>query len=336
LTSTVLRPLFSLLSPAGPRARLSVLIFHRVLRAPDPLLPGEMDAERFDQVCRWLASWFNVLPLDDAVRRLRGATLPARAAAITFDDGYADNHDVALPILQRHGLSATFFVATGFLDGGRMWNDTVIEAVRRTSAQQWDLDACGLPEVTRLELASLAQRQAAIPQLLNAIKYLEPGRRDAVVAGVARIAAADLPHDLMMSSEHVRRLHQAGMQVGAHTVTHPILARLPAAAARKEVAESKHALEQLLQERVALFAYPNGKPQQDYGREAVDIVAQCGFDAALSTAWGSARQGGDRYQLPRFTPWDRARTRFGLRMLRNLATPGSRVETPQPSARIAA
>lgn len=320
--STLLRPVLGLLSPAGRRARLSVLIFHRVLHEPDALLPGEMHAQRFDQLCGWLVDWFNVLPLDEAVRRLRDGCLPARAAAITFDDGYADNHDVALPILQRHGLSATFFIATGFLDGGRMWNDTVIEAVRRARAPTINVGAGAIADVARLELGSVAQRQEAIALLLGAIKYLEPERREAAVGAVAAAAAVDLPQGLMMSSDQVRGLRRAGMQIGAHTVSHPILARLPAEEVRKEVVDSKHALEELLQERVALFAYPNGKPHQDYGREAVDIVRHCGFDAALSTAWGSARRNNDPLQLPRFTPWDRHRARFGLRMLRNLATSG--------------
>lgn len=111
------RPLFSTLSPAGSGARLSILIFHRVLPAPDPLFPGEPDAQRFDEICRWLAKWFRVLDLNDALAGLRRGDLPARAAAITFDDGYADNSDVAVPILQRHGLTATFFIATGYVDG---------------------------------------------------------------------------------------------------------------------------------------------------------------------------------------------------------------------------
>ena len=128
----MIKPLLTLLSPAGRRARLSVLIFHRVLPRPDPLFPGVIDAAGFDAICRWVKGWFNVLALDDAARRLRDGSLPERALAITFDDGYADNHDVALPILLRHGLPATFFIATGFLDGGRMWNDTVIESIRRT------------------------------------------------------------------------------------------------------------------------------------------------------------------------------------------------------------
>ena len=71
--------------------------------------------------------------------RLQQGRLPPRALAITFDDGYADNRTVAAPLLERHGLPCTFFVATGFLDGGRMWNDTLIETVRRAPGQTLDL-----------------------------------------------------------------------------------------------------------------------------------------------------------------------------------------------------
>jgi peptidoglycan/xylan/chitin deacetylase (PgdA/CDA1 family) len=70
--------------------------------------------------------------------------LPERAAAITFDDGYADNFTRALPLLREQGLPATFFVATGFLDGGRMWNDTISEAIRRCNEDVVDLSAIGL------------------------------------------------------------------------------------------------------------------------------------------------------------------------------------------------
>jgi peptidoglycan/xylan/chitin deacetylase (PgdA/CDA1 family) len=63
---------------------------------------------------------------------------------ITFDDGYADNVEVALPILLRYEIAADFFVSTGFLDGGRMWNDTVIEAFRATPLDRVDLGDFGL------------------------------------------------------------------------------------------------------------------------------------------------------------------------------------------------
>ncbi len=102
----------------GPR--LSILIFHRVTPEADPLFPNEMQARRFEVLCAMLARDYQVLTLARAVRLRQQARLPPRALVITFDDGYADNATHALPILQRHGLAATFFVSTGFLDGGRM------------------------------------------------------------------------------------------------------------------------------------------------------------------------------------------------------------------------
>jgi peptidoglycan/xylan/chitin deacetylase (PgdA/CDA1 family) len=128
-TARWLRVPLRLLSPGGARGRLSILIFHRVLAAPDPLFPAELDLRSFEERMRWIRGWFSVLPLDDAVVALARGTLPDRALAITFDDGYADNVTVALPILLRLRLHATFFIASAYLDGGTMWNDRVIDAV---------------------------------------------------------------------------------------------------------------------------------------------------------------------------------------------------------------
>lgn len=318
MLNPVARGLISALSPAGARARLSILIFHRVLRERDPLFPSEVTAAEFDAICSWLRDWFDVLPLGDAVARLRQDRLPARALAITFDDGYADNHDVALPILQRHGLSATFFVATRFLDGGRMWNDTLIEAVRGVTGPGLELAGTPAAAVGPLSCGSLEERRRAIGTLIGATKYLAPPERDAWVDAVAAASGAAMPSDLMMSSAQVRALRAAGQEIGAHTDSHPILARLSPMQMEQEIRTGRERLEGLLGERVALFAYPNGQPGTDYTPEAVEIVRRLGFDAAVSTAWGAARRGADRFQLPRFTPWDRSRLRFGARLAANL------------------
>jgi len=311
----VLKPLFSLQSPAGPKARLSILIFHRVLAAPDPLFPGEIHARRFDTVC----GWFNVLPLDEAVSRLQCGTLPARAACITFDDGYADNHDQALPILRRHGLNATFFIATGFLGGGRMFNDSVIEILRRADGPWLDLGSLGLDGMDRLELRGPDQRRRAIGAILATIKYRPLDEREEITRAIQARAGVDrLPDDLMMTPEQVRVLRRAGMRIGAHTRSHPILARLGRDAARAEIEGGRDDLQHLLGEPVTLFAYPNGKPGEDYSRESVALVQDAGFEAAVSTAWGTAGIASDLFQLPRFTPWDRGRTCFGLRLIGRL------------------
>lgn len=314
----MLRNLFQLISPTGARGRLSILIFHRVLPKPDPLFPEEIDAERFDRLCGWIKQWFQVLPLNRAMQDLETGRLPARALSITFDDGYADNHDVALPILQRHGLSATFYIATGFLDGGRMWNDSVIESVRQSKLPVLDMEGSFASALGRFDLGSVALRRAAIDKVIGSIKYKPIEERSAWVQAVAERSGAPLPSNLMMTSAQVKALHRAGMQIGAHTVSHPILARLSRDEARREIAGSKESLEHLLGERVGLFAYPNGKPGADYNDDSVAIVRELGFDSAVSTAWGAARQTVDRFQIPRFTPWDRTRLRFGARLLRNL------------------
>ena len=303
------------------RSRLSTLIYHRVLPHPDPLFPDELDAARFDAQIGRLKQCFNIIPLRDAIDALRKGTLPERAACITFDDGYADNAEIALPILQKHGVSAVFFIASGFIDGGRMWNDTVIEFIR-AAPDVIDLRSLGHGE---LVLDSVAKRQGAIKTLLNALKYLPLAARQEHVDALCAQLPGQLPANLMMRSSQVRQLHQAGMDIGGHTVWHPILARMDSAGARREIADGKDALEGMIGAPVNLFAYPNGKPGQDYLSDHVAAVKAVGFKAAVSTSWGAARPGGDLFQLPRYTPWEPQRLRFMLRMVQNLRRAGATV-----------
>ncbi len=297
-----------------PVPRLSVLIFHRVLRQFDPLRPSEPTVGEFEARMHWIAANFNVLPLSEAVKALAAGRLPRRALSITFDDGYADNHDLALPALKKTGLTATFFVASGYLDGGCMFNDAVIEAVRRAPGPVLDLSPFGMD---RYPLTSDGDRRAAIARILETLKYLPPTQRQVQVERICESAGAAPPRDLMMTSSQVAALHRAGMEIGAHTVSHPILAKIGIDEARDEIASGRRQLEEIIGARVGLFAYPNGRPQRDYEGAHVALVRELGFDAAVSTAWGAARAGCDAFQIPRFTPWDRSDLRFGLRLLRN-------------------
>ncbi len=310
------RILGNLLSPAGERGRLSILIYHRALAAPDPILHDVIDAAAFERQMTLLRDEFNVLPLSEACARLARGALPARAACITFDDGYADNEQVALPVLQRLGLPATFFVSTGFSEGGIMFNDGVIEAVRHAPAGTHDLSSLGLGTHS---LGDSTSRRAAIDALIGQLKYRPLGERGALVDRLAAALRSTLPTGLMMRPAQIRRLHDAGMEIGGHTVNHPILTVLDEQQARAEIVGGKRRLEEITGAPVTLFAYPNGKPGRDYGPRDVELVKQAGFTAALSTSAGVAKRGSDLFQLPRFTPWDRSPHRFGLRLLINCA-----------------
>lgn len=298
---------------SGPR--LSILIFHRVHAETDPIFPDEPDSVHFDRLMRFVANTYSVMSLGQAVTRLIEGRLPPYPLVVTFDDGYADNAEIALPILTRHGLTATFFVSTGFLDGGRMWNDSVIECIRASNQSNLDLADYGLGICS---LSGHAERRATINGLLHHIKYLPLTERETSIALLQKLTrVAQLPSKLMMTSDQVRALHRAGMEIGAHTVRHPILASLSTEESAFEIRTSKNCLESITQAPVEVFAYPNGKPGRDYDGRHVELVRQLGFRGAVSTAVGVARPGNDLFQLPRFTPWERTLPLWATRLLLN-------------------
>lgn len=293
--------------------RLMILIYHRVLERHDYMRPSEPDERQFDWQMRLLSRYLHPLSLSEATRRLADGTLPERAVCVTFDDGYADNLKVALPVLQRWGIPATVYVATGFLDGGRMWNDTVIESVRTIKSEQLDLAAFDLGF---FNLADEAARRQSAQQVLVAIKHLDPQQRSDVTRHIASLAD-ELPGDLMLESGQLRELHGSGIEIGAHTHNHPILASLDDDAAVAEIATGKARLEDIINAPVESFAYPNGQPGKDFHPCHRDSLAGLGFNCAVTTQQGVAAADTDPFMLPRFTPWDRQPARFLARLLLN-------------------
>lgn len=291
--------------------RLSIVLFHRVLAAPDSLLVDEPDIASFAEQMRWLRASFRVLPLRAAVEHLVAGTLPARALCITFDDGYRDNAQNALPVLQSLGLPASFFVTTRYIDGGMMWNDRVVEAVRHWPGTGMDL--------RRFELGLHGfetGRAGALASLLPQIKYRPYAEREALADELLALSGAPTTR-MMMDEAEILGLHRAGMEIGGHTVSHPILCALDEAAAGAEIRDNKRTLEGIIGAPLWSFAYPNGQPHRDYDARHIAILRECGYHCALSTSPGTADQGTSRYQLPRFTPWDRSAPKYLARMLKN-------------------
>lgn len=306
------RAALSLLSPPGRRARLQVLTYHRVLEQRDPLVPDEPDAAAFRAQMTALARLCSVLPLPEAAERLAAGTLPARAACVTFDDGYANNHQVAAPILEKLGLPATFFIAGGAVDRGIMWNDLVIEATRRTPAA---LD-CAPIGGDAVPLPDGAARAAAVPRILDSMKYRPLDERwEAAVALYERNVEGPPPR-LMMTRGQVRDLARRGFDVGGHTVSHPILATLPPAEARQEIVGCWEWVRDVTGVAPRSFAYPNGRPGRDFGPEHAAMAREAGFEVAVTTLWASARRSDDPLQLPRYTPWETDPTGLWARLVK--------------------
>ena len=309
----ILKALTALAAPAGPRSKLSVFYFHRVLAEPDPLLAEEPDAQMFDRLLGWIGSQYRVLDPVEACDRLYAGTLPSRPAVITFDDGYRDNYSVALPLLQKHRMQAAFFVSTAFLDGGMMFNDRVIEAVRNYAG-----DEIRVPEGNEvLPLRGIDQRRQAIDRILALIKHLPPRERLIRVDKLERVAGGNPRTDVMMSPGEVAALHRAGMRIGGHTRTHPILLALDDKSAKLEIEGGLDDLASITGERSAIFAYPNGRFGSDFDSRHVAMLKSTGIRYGFTTHSGVSSAQSPRLMLPRFTPWDRTRIRFLLRSLLN-------------------
>jgi len=298
------------------QGRIIIINYHRVLAEPSPLLASEPDLKIFTWQMELLARCFNVLSLSEALRAIDSGKVPPRAVCITFDDGYRSVHDLALPVLRRLGLSATVFVSSGFVGDDTMWNDRIVEAVQSLKSDELDLRDFGLGV---FPLQSIGERVATLGRVTEATKYLSPPERQRLTEQLEALLG-DLPSKgLMLTPEMVCNLDRHGIEIGAHTISHPILTSLEDAAALDEIRGSKEALEAILDKPVRLFAYPNGKAGKDFDARHVSMVRQAGFDAAFTTAVGAITASQDRFQLPRSRPWDRTPFRFALRLLQWLA-----------------
>jgi peptidoglycan/xylan/chitin deacetylase (PgdA/CDA1 family) len=292
----------------GPSPWLPVFTYHRVHPNPDdnPFDDGVVDAtpDEFDRQMAIVSRSFNPLGIDQLCDWADGRPLPPNPVAITFDDGYLDNHQHALPILQRHGVRATFFIATTYISERRLfWWDRICYLVKHARGDTLTL---GYPAPYRGDLAN--DRRGVLRYVLRLVKDqfdLDlPRLLDELTAasGLPWSDAIERAHAdrMLMTWDHVRALRAAGMDVQSHTRTHRVLHTLPHARLQDELAGSKADLERELGEPVRAVSYPIGK--RIHERPAIrDAVRDAGYAIGFSNATGVNHLWGklDRYDVHR-------------------------------------
>ncbi len=242
----------------------------------------EITPEFLDETLLALArNGFELASLDDVPARLAA---PGRKpfAALAFDDGYRDNLQYALPILERHKAPFTINVATSFADGtGRLWWLELEETIRRAAGVAFE------GEVVRA--ASPREKAAAFAKIYWRLRAGGERRLLDVIAHLARVAGVDtagLTPSLCMNWDEIAGLASHPLcAIGAHTVTHPRLAKLDAADARREMAQSKSAIEARIGKPVRHLAYPVGDATSAGARE-FGLASEIGFTTAVTTRKG--------------------------------------------------
>jgi peptidoglycan/xylan/chitin deacetylase (PgdA/CDA1 family) len=277
----------------GPAARGSgiILTFHHVRPArsgafaPNRLL--EITPDFLDVTVKTVrAAGFEIIGLDEVPARLRRGTGTRPFAVLTFDDGYRDNVEHAAPVLRRHGAPWALFVTTDFAEGrGRLWWIELEEAIARLDEVSLTVEGKHI----RLPCRTAAEKEAAFDGLywrLRAGPEEVLREQIGILAQAAGVEPAGLVKRLCLGWEDLAALgRDPDVTFGAHTLTHPMLAKSGEAAARRELAESKTRIEQRLGRAVRHVAYPVGDAASAAGRE-FRLAREAGFATALTTRPG--------------------------------------------------
>lgn len=284
------------------RGVLAILMYHGV--EPTAVTPPcwhVVDAPMLRRQLAHVRRVFTVLPLEEALDRLAAGTLPANAAALTFDDGTRNLATQAAPILRELGLPAAVFLATGPM-GTRetLWPDRLWLAFARTAAP--DVDLGGLGDGIR-PLASAAQRGQAYATAVGHLKDLPDAERirsvEALLDLLGDPASDDPgPFELLSWPQAHRMTRDGRISLHPHTVTHPILSRCPDEKVEREITQSCAVLERETGTAPEVFAYPNGRAQ-DFDERAGQVLRRVGVRWALSTIGGFADRDCDPLALPR-------------------------------------
>jgi peptidoglycan/xylan/chitin deacetylase (PgdA/CDA1 family) len=252
-----------------------VLCYHGLRTDDSP--PGAMAFENlhvrastFEDHCRVVREACDPISLDDWRAALAGrAPLPPRPVLITFDDGYRSVLTIGASVLAAHRLPAVVFACTEPMERRRLlWFDAVAARDGEAAVQQW--------------------KSRSYDEWLDACASRTPAVGD------------DDPRALLTPADVAALSRQEGIEIGAHTARHPILARAPAAVQRAEIEQNRAALQRWTGATVRAFAYPNGRPDVDYDATTTAILDELGFDFAFTMRSAFARAAEPRFERSRF------------------------------------
>jgi peptidoglycan/xylan/chitin deacetylase (PgdA/CDA1 family) len=285
-----------------------VLGYHRVADLADDPYTLSVSPARFAAQMAFLRERMQPLPLPDLVDRALSGTLPPHAVAVTFDDGYADNLHQALPVLARYEIPATLFVTAGTL-GGELWWDELARLVQCRPSAAWhevapELEGEGLPALYRwLLLLPAVEREVKLEELWRLAGGKRPG-----------------PVLMLTQSELQHAAASEWLEIGSHTVSHPLLNQLTPAEQMQEIFDSREMLEQMVGKPVRAFSYPNGR----YTPHTIMLTQQAGYLLACTSDADVVWSRSDCFRLPRIWARNEPVPKFGDRWIEVGALPKSR------------
>ena len=266
---------------------LTILNYHRIddLTRPgfDTFTPNVTASPvEFTRQMDYLQSHYNVISCETLSAWMRWKKdLPPHAAMVTFDDGYYDNYAHAYPILKARNLSALIFLTTSLIgsDNPVFW-DHVAYCFFHTRKRSVKIRLLG-----EVAWANGTECRVVMKRWVEAIKILPDDEKRDAVDSLSSLLEVTVPDgafsNLYLTWEQVREMCQNGIEIGSHTVLHPILTRIPLSKAEEELVYSKRRIESEIRKPVISFAYPNGS-RSDYSPDVINLVRQTGYELAFT------------------------------------------------------
>ncbi len=276
-----------------------VLNYHRLCEYGDPFFPA-LPVQVFQEQMHWLAENFTPVTVGELTERKRRGLPIGGLAAVSFDDGYRDNYDMAFPILRALKIPATFYVTTSFVEGAVPWFDRINLSLRHTSKNWARLRLNG--REYDIALTDTGARVRAIGFVKEKLKMISMTQLPYYLKEMEERLEVDVERygqGRMMNWTQIADLAAAGMEIGSHTVHHPILNRIGEKEAWFEIAESKARLESELRQTVTSFCYPNGK-EGDFDATTKNLLKKAGYQSAVTTICGYFSDKSDNLEIPRF------------------------------------
>jgi peptidoglycan/xylan/chitin deacetylase (PgdA/CDA1 family) len=284
-------------------ARIAILRYHSVQDEPErhanSIGSGIIHAtDVFEKQMRTVASEFDPITLDDVLLFLNGEKpTPRRPVAITFDDGYVDNLEIAVPILGRFGIKASFYVTVEPVENGRPpWFCRLRHAFGTTHRRTWHDST----ESRVHNIVEAADRKSAFLVASGRCARHAGEAQDQTLSTIEKeLEVEPLTEKLMMTWDQVRTLQRSGHIVGSHTLTHPNMACMGLKDLHKECVESKNTLERELGVPVHHFSYPSPILQPHWNKQTMEITATAGYRSSVTSTAGPVRKGDHPLSLRR-------------------------------------
>ena len=279
------------------RSKVLILTYHRFSNSNEP---GTLYAQHLVQHLEYLSNHYSILPLSEIANRLSsGKSLPSKAAVVTIDDGFRDAYEVAYPLMRKYQVPACLFVVTRFVDGAIwLWTDKLRYILRQVPV--------GPAQVVfdnynaQFNLDGLSSRLRAADEINSALKKLSEHEKEVAIREISARLNVVLPERppaeyQAVTWEQVNEMSDGGIEIGSHTVTHPILPNVDDVQLGRELRDSKKQLEHIVNKSVDLFCYPNGS----YNRRVEKAVSEAGYTCAVTTEPRLNEQQSDQFSLAR-------------------------------------